>query len=176
VTDTAWVITILYTVASIIAVALLLVVYRSTRVGFRVRAASRDDLERRETSWGVIAVSLLVITLGGTIFAIPYGSDQNVAGANQKLKIVGQQFAWTISPPRVKAGVPTAIELGAADVNHAIGIYDPDDVLVKQVNVLPGVTQTIVLTFKEVGVYKLRCLEFCGVDHHLMENDLEVTR
>jgi cytochrome c oxidase subunit II len=41
--------------------------------------------------------------------------------------------------------------------------------------VLPGVTQDFVITFKKVGVYKLRCLEFCGVDHHLMSNDLEVT-
>lgn len=175
-TDTAWVITILYSVATIIAVSLLLVVYRSTRVGFSVRAASRDDLERREGYWGVISVSLLVITLGGTIFAIPYSSDQDVAGAKQKVKIVGRQFAWTITPPRVKAGVPTAFELGAADVNHAIGIYDPDDVLVKQVNVAPGVTQPFKFTFEEPGRYKIRCLEFCGVDHHLMENTLEVTR
>jgi cytochrome c oxidase subunit II len=176
VTDTAWVITILYTVASIIAVALLLVVFRSTRVGFRVRAASREDLERRESYWGVIAISLLVVTLGGTIFAIPYGSDQDVAGAKQKLKIVGRQFAWTISPPRVKVGVPTAIELGATDVNHAIGIYDPDEVLVKQVNIVPGVTQPLKVTFEKPGRYRIRCMEFCGVDHHLMENTLEVTR
>ena len=175
-TDTAWVITILYSVASIIAVALLLVIFRSTRVGFRVRAASRDDLERRESYWGVIAVSLLVITLGGTIFAIPYGSDQDVAGASQKVKIVGRQFAWTITPPRVKAGVATAIELGAADVNHAMGIYDPDGVMIKQVNVVPGVAQPVVVTFEKPGRYKIRCLEFCGVDHHLMENTLEVTR
>jgi cytochrome c oxidase subunit 2 len=57
-----------------------------------------------------------------------------------------------------------------------MGIYNPDGTLIKQVNVLPGVTQKIVLTFHKVGTYKLRCLEFCGVDHHLMENDLEVTR
>ena len=26
------------------------------------------------------------------------------------------------------------------------------------------------------GRYELRCMEFCGVDHHLMLNQIEVTR
>jgi cytochrome c oxidase subunit 2 len=175
-TDTAWLITLLYSAATIVAVSVMLVVFRSTRVGFRVRAASREQLERREGYWGVIAVGLLVIMLGGTIFAIPYGSDRDAAGAGQRLKIVGRQFAWTIDPPRVRAGVETVVELGATDVNHAIGIYDPDEKLVKQVNVVPGVTQPFRVTFEQPGRYRIRCLEFCGVDHHLMENALEVTR
>ena len=174
--DAAWTITILYSVVSIIAVSLMLVVYRSTRVGFRVRAATRDTLEKRETTWGFIVIGLLVVTLGGTIFAIPYGSDQSTGGTRQRLSITGRQFAWTIKPSRVKAGVKTAIEVGAVDVNHALGIYDPDDVLIKQVNVVPGVSQPIVMTFDRPGRYTIRCLEFCGVDHHLMENALEVVR
>jgi cytochrome c oxidase subunit II len=174
--DTAWTITLLYAIATIIAVALLLVVFRSTRVGFRVKVASRDTLEKRESYWGVIAVSLLVITLGATIFAIPYGSDQSTADAKQRMTIVGQQFAWTVKPARVKAGVKTTIELGVKDVNHAVGIYDPDDTLIKQVNIVPGVSQPIEMTFEEPGRYTIRCLEFCGVDHHLMENTLEVVR
>ena len=175
-TDTAWLITILYSSATIIAVTVLLVVFRSTRVGFRVRSATRDQLERRESLWGVAVVSLLVITLGGTIFAIPYGEDKSTAKAAQTLKIVGRQFAWTVQPPRVRAGVETRVELSVTDVSHAIGIYDPDDTLVKQVNVLPGVTQPFRITFEKPGRYTIRCLEFCGVDHHLMENPLEVTR
>jgi cytochrome c oxidase subunit II len=175
-TDAAWTITVLYTVVSIIAVALMLVVYRSTRVGFRVRVATRDQLERRESYWGVIVIALLVVTLGGTIFAIPYGSDQSRAGARQHLSITGRQFAWTIRPTRVKVGVETAIELGAVDVNHAMGIFDPDNRLIKQVNVVPGVSQPVTVTFDRPGRYTIRCMEFCGVDHHLMENTLEVVR
>ena len=71
--------------------------------------------------------------------------------------------------------MPTLIVIDAADVNHAVGIYDPDDTLIKQVNVLPHVDQRISMTFDEPGTYEIRCLEFCGVDHHLMENKLEVT-
>jgi cytochrome c oxidase subunit II len=173
---TAWVITITYASATIIGVAIALIVFRSTRVGFRVRTASRASLERREGYWGIAVVAFLVAVLGGTIFQVPYWSDNSDKSAAQRIEITGRQFAWSVNPPRVKAGVRTKVELHAADVNHALGVYDPDDTLVKQVNVLPGVTQTFFITFKKSGTYKLRCLEFCGVDHHLMENDLEVTR
>jgi cytochrome c oxidase subunit 2 len=145
-------------------------------VGFRVRAAPRTALERRESLWGVAVVAFLVVVLGGTMFQIPYWADNSDEKTPQEMNIVGRQFAWTIDPPRVRRDLKTRVEVRAADVNHALGVYDPDDVLVKQVNVLPGVTQDFVITFKKLGTYKLRCLEFCGVDHHLMSNDLEVTR
>jgi cytochrome c oxidase subunit II len=90
--------------------------------------------------------------------------------------VTGRQFAWTISPPRVRAGLKTRIEVRSADVNHAFGLYDPSETLVKQVNVLPGLTQDVVFTFNKPGTWTVRCLEFCGVDHHLMQNVLRVTR
>lgn len=174
--STAWVITISYTALSIVGVAVALVVFRSTRVGFRVRTASRRSLERREGYWGIAVVTFLVVVLGGTLSQIPYWSDNSDAPTPQRLRLVGRQFAWTVDPPRVRAGQATKVEVTSTDVNHAVGLYDPDDTLVKQVNVLPGVTQQFVITFEKRGTYKLACLEFCGIDHHLMVNELEVTR
>jgi cytochrome c oxidase subunit 2 len=173
VTDTAWVILISYSALVIIGVAAALIIFRSTRVGFRVRVADRETLERREGFWGIAVVAFLVAVLAGTIFSVPYWSDDESEAA-QKIEITGRQFAFTIDPPQVKAGVPTEIDLHAADVNHAIGIYNPDGTLIKQVNMLPGVTQTLTMTFDRRGSYEVRCLEFCGIDHHLMENQLQV--
>jgi cytochrome c oxidase subunit II len=172
--STATLIAIAYAALAIIGVAVFLVVFRSTRVGFHVRTASRQALERREGLWGVAVVAFLVILLAGTIGSIPY-FNQDTSAAQQKLQITGRQFAWTVNPPRVRANVKTEVDLDAADVNHAVGIYNPNDTLVRQVNVLPGVTQKFTITFSQPGTYELRCLEFCGVDHHLMENKLQVT-
>jgi cytochrome c oxidase subunit 2 len=174
VSDTAWAITVGYTIVSMIGITIGLIVFRSTRVGFRVDVASRETIEKRESYWGVAVLAFLVVVLGGTIFQIPYWTDDSNAKTPQKLEIVGQQFAFTVNPPRVRANEETRIELRAKDVSHAVGIYEPDGTLVKQVNILPGVTQKILVTFKKTGVYKLRCLEFCGLDHHLMQNDLVV--
>jgi cytochrome c oxidase subunit 2 len=174
--DTALTITIAYTITSIIGITIGLIVFRSTRVGFRVRTAGRRTLERRESYWGIAVITFLVLLLAGTITQIPYGSDDSEAGVRQRLEITGRQFAWTVDPVRVRADVKTKVEATATDVSHAVGIYDPDNTLIKQVNIVPGVTQPFVITFEEPGTYKLRCLEFCGVDHHLMESTLEVTR
>jgi cytochrome c oxidase subunit II len=175
VSSTAWVITIVYAAFTIVGVTVALIVFRSTRVGFRVRVAGRESLERREGYWGIAVVTLLVVVLGGTIWQVPYWSDNSDEPTPQRISIVGRQFAWSVDPPRIRAGVRTKVALRAADVNHGIGVYDPDDTLIKQVNVLPDVTQEFVITFEKRGTYTLRCLEFCGVDHHLMENTLEVT-
>jgi cytochrome c oxidase subunit 2 len=174
VTETAWVIAIGYSVFVIVGVAIGLIIFRSTRVGFHVRTADRETLERREGLWGLVFLALLALLMAATIFSLPYW--QNDEDNPQQLDITGRQFAFTVDPPRVKVGVPTTVSLQSEDVNHAVGIYSPDDTLVKQVNVLPGVVQEIELTFDEPGTYELRCLEFCGIDHHLMFNDLEVTR
>jgi hypothetical protein len=53
VTHTAWVITISYSALVILGVTAALIIFRSTRVGFRVRVASRETLERREGMWGI---------------------------------------------------------------------------------------------------------------------------
>jgi cytochrome c oxidase subunit 2 len=173
-TTTGWVIAISYSALVIIGVAVGLIIFRSTRVGFHVRTASRETVQRREGTWGIVVVVFLVVVLGATIFSVPYFSDAK-NGAKQDLSITGRQFAWTIDPPQVRAGVRTRVEVDAADVNHAVGLYDPSGTLIKQVNVLPGVTQEFGITFDDPGKYEIRCLEFCGVDHHLMENTLTVT-
>ena len=175
-TSTGWVITVSYTLLSIIGVTIGLIVFRSTRVGFHVRTPRRSALERRETLWGFVVLTFLVIVLGGTIFQIPYWSDTSKAGVRQHLTVTGRQFAWTVDPARIKAGVKTEIDVRATDVNHGLGIYDTEDRLVKQVNVVPGVKQQFTMTFDKPGTYRLLCLEFCGLDHHLMANDLEVVR
>lgn len=171
---TETIIAIGYSALAIIGVAIFLIVFRSTRVGFHVRTASRQTLERRESLWGIAVVTFLVLLLAGTIGSIPY-FNQDTSAAQQKVHITGRQFAWTITPPRVKMGVKTEVDVVSADVNHSVGIYNPNDTLVKQVGVIPGVTQKFTITFSQPGTYQLRCLEFCGVDHHLMENKLQVT-
>lgn len=173
---TAEVILILYAAFTIIGVAIGLAVFRSTRVGFHVRVADRDELEKREGYWGITAVAMLVVLLLATIFSLPYWTANSGANEPQTVDVTGRQFAWTISPPVVKMGVETKIVARSVDVNHGLGLYDPSGVLIKQIQVVPGATQNMILSFNVPGVWKIRCLEFCGVDHHLMQGTLKVTR
>ena len=173
---TARTILILYSVLSMIGIAAGLVIFRSTRVGFHVRTSGREELEKRESYWGITVVTLLVIALLATIFSVPYWTANSGAKQPQTIHVVGRQFAWTINPPVARVGVKTLIVVRSEDVNHGLGLYDPNETLVKQVNVLPGVVQNMVVTFNKPGIWHIRCLEFCGVDHHLMANTVRVTR
>lgn len=172
---TAWTITIGYTALSIVGIIILLIVYRSTRVGFHVKTAGRRTLERREGYWGIAVIAFLVIVLSGTIVQIPYWSDNSSKPVGQQVRVVGRQFAWTIVPSKIRAHVRTRFISKAVDVSHGLGLYDPDDVLIKQIQVLPDRTTQFIITLKKKGTYEIRCLEFCGVDHHLMQNQMEVT-
>lgn len=145
-------------------------------VWWSTRAPGRIDVARvveREKGWFAIVVALLLGLLLGTVFFIPYGRTSTGA---QVVKVTGQQFAWIIQPATITANKPVEFRLTSKDVNHAFAVYDDRDVLLFQVQVMPGKEQRYVTTFRRPGVYHVLCLEYCGLDHHAMAADFRVTR
>ena len=59
-------------------------------------------------------------------------------------------------------------------MNHSFAVYTAAGKLLFQVQVMPGRTQNYVYTFKKPGLYRVLCLEYCGVDHDAMQSDLRV--
>lgn len=159
---TAIVIAVLFGVAIVAACALSFAVWRSTRDRGPVDPAR---LARNERTWLAIVVVLLLAILFATIFVTPYGRS---ASARQIVNVTAQQFAWTFDTSTIRAGEPVEFRLTSRDVNHGFGVYDAHDRLVFQVQVQPGRLQRYRHTFHRPGRYYVLCLEFCGVDHHLM--------
>jgi cytochrome c oxidase subunit 2 len=171
-TQTAFVIAIGYAVVTALGLAAAVVVARSTR---RRRSDEGVDTYRHnETAWMGIVIGLLAALLLATIFFIPYDDEASGQGA-QVVDVTAAQFAWQFQPRRVRAGVPVEFRMRSRDVSHGFGIYDEHDNLKKQAQVIPGETQTLVYTFEEPGTYRILCLEFCGISHHAMIAQLEVT-
>jgi cytochrome c oxidase subunit 2 len=102
----------------------------------------------------------------------PYGKGAGDPGA-QQLNVKGVQFAWLVKG-RVRAGRPVQFNLTSGDVNHNLGLYTMGWKLLFQVQVVPGRTQHYVYTFRRPGSYRVVCLEFCGLDHHLMNTTIRV--
>lgn len=140
------------------------------------RAAETDDakLARRETGWLVAVVVFLVALLLSTIWLTPYG-DVGASAGTRVVDVTGRQFAWVVEPREVRVGEPIEFRIRADDVNHSFGLYDPDDKLVFQVGALPGELQKEYATLTKPGIYRVICLEFCGVGHHVMLSRLTVT-
>ena len=61
------------------------------------------------------------------------------------------------------------------DVNHGFALYDEQQRMVAQIQAMPGFVNKVRYQFTAPGVYKVLCLEYCGVAHHGMVADIQVT-
>ena len=134
VSHTAVIITIAYSIAVILGAAISFAVFRSTS---RPLEEDRTGMwSRRETAWLVIMIVVLFALLMGTIFYVPYGDS---AGPDaQYVQVTGVQFAWAIQAPQtLVTGRPVEFRARSEDVAHGFGVYNPDEVLIFQAQVVP---------------------------------------
>ena len=66
--------------------------------------------------------------------------------------------------------------LTSTDVNHGFGLYGPDGAFVLQAQIVPDADTKVRHTFETTGHYTVRCLEYCGLYHHLMVDGFTVGR
>ena len=171
-TTTAIAIAVTYSIAVVAGSWIAIGIWRSTREGRKPLDAVKAA--ERETAWLGTVIAFLVATLIGTMLLVPYG---NSAGPNgQVVDVVARQFAFTLKPDTVKAGIPVEFHLHSEDTTHGFGITTQDNNLLFQVQIPPEHVQHGVYTFKKPGTYKIVCYEFCGVDHHGMLGQIEVTQ
>ncbi len=172
---TALTITIAYSAVVLVAAVAILIVWRSTHSFERNRKDTTNThrLAEGEKPWFFFAVAALALLLLSTLTFIPYGDNAKAEG-QQAVAVESQQFAWTVTPSTIRAGVPVRFALTSKDVNHGFAVYNDRNILLFQIQVLPDHTSHIVYTFKEPGRYQVVCLEFCGVNHHKMVGTFRV--
>lgn len=168
---TATIIAIVYSIVTVIGCIIAIGVWRSTR-GER-KFLDQERAAHRENGWLAIMTAFLVTTLLLTIFLVPYGESAKADA--QKVNVIGQQFAFQISPAKVKAGQQVEFIMTSKDTTHGFGVEYPTGGIAFQAQIVPEHTQRVVWTFKEPGVYPIVCLEYCGVSHHVMLSKIEVT-
>ena len=160
-------------VGYLIFVALGLII--SFAVLWSTRAGRRDkgqgvDVERAEKAepwWGVFVVGLLAILLGLTIWRAPWFTE-NDDPKDVQVQVTGIQCGFLVQPTQVKAGEDVEFNVTSKDVNHAMGLYNPQGQMIMNVEAIPGYTISRSYRFTEPGTYEIRCLEFCGYKHHEM--------
>jgi len=128
---------------------------------------------RLRTYWFVF----LLVLLGGAVLVsllfMPYGGDDG--DRRTDVAVTGYQFNWSVSPAEVPAGSLVAFNVTSTDVNHGLGLYDPDGHLLGTVQSMPGYDNTMEIRLDTPGEYAFFCMEFCGVNHHRMIRTFTVT-
>lgn len=126
--------------------------------------------------WWFLALVLLGIGVTwASLRQFPIPDQHAQSQAAQTVDAVGRQWSWQLSQNRFVAGVPVEFRVSSADVNHGFAIYGPDDRIVTQTQAMPGFTNRLVHTFVQPGKYRVLCLEYCGLAHHGMTTEFEVT-
>lgn len=144
------------------------------------RLTTYETLQRRAYRIRTRLFWLLVALFGTpmviTLIDLPYDAIRPAHGAGsvQSVSATGHMWRWELSHDRIEAGRPVEFRVTSADVNHGFAIYDPDMKIVAQVQAMPGITNTLRHTFERPGLYKIMCLEYCGIAHHNMVSEFTV--
>jgi cytochrome c oxidase subunit II len=124
-----------------------------------------------------LAVIVLLAANYETLGRLPYVSSMSAAPAGAAVlpvDAVAEQWGWTITPSTFTVGQTAEFRVTSKDVNHGFAIYDPQMRIVAQVQAMPGYINVLRYKFTEPGIYRVLCLEYCGVAHHDMKADINV--
>ena len=91
------------------------------------------------------------------------------------MKVTSGQFFWAFEPDRVPVGTRVRFDLTSVDVNHGFILYNPRGHLVGSVQAMPGYHNELDLTMSQAGIYRVRCGEYCGLNHSTMDGSFTVT-
>ena len=161
--------------------ALLLFIFR-----FRRRPGTPEDAEgpqihgntRLEVIWTLIpAIALAAIAVFVLLKtpAVQAGSD----GPSMRVSVEAHQFYWeyeyengvvALDRLRLPVDTPVTLELQTFDVDHSW--WTPE--LTGKLDVIPGRTNRLDFTPKRTGSFDGACAELCGVQHALMDTEVEV--
>jgi cytochrome c oxidase subunit II len=121
------------------------------------------------------AVVVLVAANWRTLAELPYVSLMpRPAGPVVPASATGEQWAWTVKPNAFTVGQTVEFHVTSKDVNHGFALYDPGMRIVAQTQAMPGYTNVLRYTFDQIGTYRVLCLEYCGLNHHNMNTEINV--
>ena len=158
---------------SLVLVAVFVVAAASSRVDVPLGEVRASGYWLRKR-WLAFLAATAPVVIGIGILLAPYSSA--AGAARTEITVTSGQFFFLVNPASVPAGTRARIAFTSRDVNHGIGLYGPDGVLMGTVQAMPGYVNKLDVTLDEPGTYRLLCFEYCGIGHHRMEGRLEVTR
>lgn len=160
-----------FVVITICLVSIFAAVATQARRNVTYERVSDTGYRLRRYWFGFLTVLLgsgLVISVG----FLPYGES---AGPKTEVEVTGYQFNWTVTPAEVPAGTTAIFNVTSSDVNHGLGLYDPKGRLIGNVQAMPDYHNQVEFKLDEPGTYVISCLEYCGLNHHRMIREFEVT-
>jgi len=168
---------------------LVLIVFFGLIVTFRAQEGRRAEYitgeEKHQKRWITIPHDLVlvcdILIIVGAI-NVWYNVKQNLPTADYKVRVVGQQWAWSFVHPGADGVLDTEDDIKTVDELHIVSnsVYhyklEARDVLhsfsvpafrLKQ-DAVPGRVITGWFKATQTGTFDIQCAEMCGIGHGLM--------
>lgn len=160
-------------VISLILIGLVAVVF----VASVLASTSRGEPDKKAVEKWRVQLMFAFAVIGFVVTYVslrPWPHDAAASEGAVTVDVTGSQWSWEISHREIPAMTPIIFNVRSHDVNHGVGIYDPQGVLLFQTQAMPGVVNRVKYTFTEPGAYRVLCMEYCGLAHHGMTDEFKV--
>ncbi len=139
---------------------------------------SEYSISRAKTLWLTAVVVLFLAINLASIKYIPAISTAHAVASEQNIQdvdVTAESWSYDISEREFVTGQPVRFTANSVDTVHGFAVYHPNGRILFTMMLIPGVApSSLVYTFKDPGTYKVRCLEYCGIAHHEMSDEIVV--
>ena len=176
-----FIVTLFFTIPFMVVFVYVIVHKSNTSPNKDYANSIRTTLSGVEKIWiGVVGV----LFVGFNLMSIGYMPTTQTAEAAineknvQQVDVTAVSWSYDISNRTVEAGRPVRFSGTSTDTMHGFAIYHPDGDVLFTMMLMPGLKNptSIVHTFDEPGIYIVRCLEYCGIAHHVMQDRITVVQ
>jgi cytochrome c oxidase subunit 2 len=136
---------------------------------------------RLEVIWTAIP-AILLVSLCSYAYIVLHDVEKAAAGQALRVRVVGEQFAWTFNYPGqggkeiaspdlyLPLGQPVDFVIQSKDVIHDFWV----PAFREKIDAVPGIDTKYQVTPTRVGDYSVVCAELCGLGHATMRNTAHV--
>jgi cytochrome c oxidase subunit II len=182
--DAYWLILAVTGAVFILVETVLITFVIKYRRGGRRRDVEGPQIEgdkKIEIAWTIGPVVLLAIVVGFVFYKLPgIKNTPSASAADQtNIKVEAHQYYWLFKYPsgRETVNVLTVpqdrvitLDITSADVAHSFWV----PAFGGKMDAIPGKTNHTWFQAQKVGVYPIRCAEFCGLQHATMDGFVNV--
>lgn len=160
-------------------VVFLSVVFRKAYVNTGPSDITDTKIKSLRGGWLTLVIALFLIVNLASISFIPAVYTAKAAASNipvTDVSVEAQSWSYDMSEREFEAGKPVRFTAKSLDTVHGFAVYHPEGNVLFTMMLIPGVgDSSLIYTFDQPGTYKVRCLEYCGMAHHDMNDEIVVT-
>lgn len=134
---------------------------------------------RAEWMWIGLVILVFVGVNVGSIDYMPTVATAKAMATGQDVvdvEVTAESWSYDISEQTIEVGRPVRFSGKSSDTMHGFAVYHPEGKVLFTMMLMPGLDKptSLIHTFTEPGTYTVRCLEYCGLLHHQMRDEITV--